>query len=97
MFVLAFRVDLHLPQAASLKDRRAIVSPILDGARHRFRISAADVGAQGKWQTASLGFVVVAAAERVARETIDSVERFVFSFPEVEVGTTQREWMELDQ
>ena len=85
MVVLALSVDLHLPACRSLKDRRAVVRPIVDGARHRFRISAAEVGYQDKWQRARLGFAVVAADAGQATEVMDHVERFVWSFPEVEV------------
>jgi len=35
--VLALSVELHLPACRSLKDRRAAVKPIVEGARHRYR------------------------------------------------------------
>ena len=92
--VLALSVELHLPGCRSLKDRRGAVKPILDGARHRYRISAADVGYQDKWQRARLGFAVVSPSVGQAREVMDQVERFVWSFPEVEVGSTERHWLE---
>jgi uncharacterized protein len=94
--VLALSVELHLPACRSLKDRRAVVRPILDGARHRFRISAAEVGHQDKWQRAQLGFAVVSPSESQATEVMDHVERFVWSFPEVEVGSIERHWLDTD-
>ncbi len=97
MVVCGLVVDLHLPACRSLKDRRAVVTPILDGARHRFRVSAADVGPADKWQRAQLGFAVVASAERQATEVLDTVERFVWSFPEVTVLEMSRHWMEVDR
>ena len=94
MVVLALSVEVHLPSCRSLKDRRAVVRPVLDGARHRFRVSAAEIGYQDKWQRAGLGFAVVASSHQQAVEVIDSVERFVWSFPELEVGTVERHWLE---
>ena len=96
MFVLALRVELFLPHAASLKDRRAAITPVLEGARHRFRVSAAEVGHQNLWQRAALGFAAVGSAEHVASEVIDNVERFVWSFPEYEVSSATRHWLEFD-
>ena len=96
LLVLALAVDVHLPDARSLKDRRAVVRPVLDGARHRFRVSAAEVGYQDLWQRARLGFVVVASSQSQATEIIDDVERFVWSFPELEVTATERWWLETD-
>jgi uncharacterized protein YlxP (DUF503 family) len=96
LVVLALSVEVHLPACRSLKDRRAAVRPVLDGARHRFRVSAAEVGYQEKWQRARLGFAVVASSHQQANEVIDRVERFVWSFPELEVGDTERHWLEED-
>lgn len=85
-----------LPGCRSLKDRRQVVKPILEGARHRFRISAAEVGHLDKWQRAGLGFAVVAAQEGHASDVIDNVERFVWSFPEIEVAGSERTWLEVE-
>jgi uncharacterized protein YlxP (DUF503 family) len=96
VYVLGLSVDLHLPACRSLKDRRAVVKPIVEGARHRYRVSASDVGHADKWQRARLGFAVVAPDEGHARDVIDAVERFVWSFPEVEVADASRHWMEVE-
>lgn len=96
MYVLGLSVDLHLPACRSLKDRRAAVKPIVEGARHRFRVSAADVGYLDKWQRARLGFAVVAADEHHATDVIDAVERFVWSFPEIDVAGCERHWLEVE-
>jgi uncharacterized protein YlxP (DUF503 family) len=69
----------------SLKEKRAVIRPILDGARQRFRVAAAEVAFQDKWQRASLGFAHVAAEGHHVSEVLTKVENFVWSFPEVEV------------
>jgi len=97
VFVLALSIELHLPDCRSLKDRRAAVRPMLDGARHRFRVSASEVGHQERWQRAELGFAVVAATPGHATEVMDGVERFVWSFPEAEVIGSARHWLELEE
>jgi uncharacterized protein YlxP (DUF503 family) len=94
MFVLSLAVDLHLPAAQSLKDKRMVVRSIVDGARHRFRVAAAEVGNQDQWQRAALGFVTVAGSERHAVEVIDEVDRFIWSRPEIEVVAMERRWSE---
>ena len=57
----------------------------MDGARNRFRVAAAEVACQDKWQRASLGFVAVGAEGHHVNDVLTKVERFVWSFPEVEV------------
>lgn len=94
MFVLALEVQIHIGAAHSLKDRRQAIRPVLDGARNRFGVAVAELGGQGTWQRADLGFVVIASAASKATDVIDSVERFVWSFPELEVLSTERRWMD---
>jgi len=43
------------------------------------------VGYQEKWQRAELGFAAVAGTSGHVSQVLQSVERFVWSFPEVEV------------
>lgn len=91
------RFDLHLPACHSLKEKRAVIKPILDGARHRYSVAASEVGHHAKWQRAELGVVTVASTPAHAIEVLDAVERFVWSFPEIEVIETERTWAELDR
>jgi uncharacterized protein YlxP (DUF503 family) len=92
--VLALEVDLHLPACHSLKEKRAVIRPVLDGARHRFRVASAEVGDQDRWQRARLGFAVVGGSPGQVGEVGDAVERFVWSFPEVEVLSVERSWLD---
>ena len=48
----AVRFDLHIPQSRSLKAKRAAIRPIVDGLRHRFHVSVAEVDHQDQWQRA---------------------------------------------
>jgi len=87
---VALEIDLHLPQAHSLKDKRALVRPILDGARNRFSVASGEVAFQDKWQRARLGFACVGPdGDGHAFAVLTRVERFVWSFPEVEVLNTE--------
>ena len=74
-----------------------MVKPVLEGARHRHHVSASEVDHQDAWQRASLGFAVVSSSERQAVTVLDELERFVWSFPEVEVLACERHWMEVDR
>jgi uncharacterized protein YlxP (DUF503 family) len=78
-------LDLHLPDCRSLKDKRSVVKSILQGAGTRFAVAAAEVSYQDKWQRAGLGFAVVSSSYRHATEVLEHVERFVLSFPEVDL------------
>ncbi len=67
---------------------------LVEGAKRRFGVAAAEVGYQQQWQRVVLGFAAVAPSEGHAREVIDEVDRFVWSHPEVQVLATERRWLE---
>ena len=96
MHAAAVHFDLHLPQAHSLKDKRAIIRPILDGCRRRFQVAAAEVDHQDAWQRAGLGVSAVSSSAGHVSQVLDQVERFVWSFPEVEVLAADRVWLGVD-
>ena len=86
--------ELHLPDCHSLKEKRAVVRPIVDGLHRRFRVSAAEVDHQDKWQRASIAAAALGSSESHVCDILDEVERFVWSFPEVEVLDCSRHWLE---
>jgi uncharacterized protein YlxP (DUF503 family) len=90
----ALAFDLHLPNSHSLKEKRAIIKPILDGCRHRYHVAAAEVDHQDRWQRAGLAVAAVSATPSHLTDILDGVERFVWSFPEVEVVAVERSWLE---
>ena len=84
------RYDLHVPQSRSLKAKRAAIKPLLEGARHRFAVSIAEVGYQERAQRSEIAFAAVASSSRQLDALLDSVDRFVWSHPEVEVLESER-------
>ena len=87
-------VDLHLPHCRSLKGKRATIRPIVDGARHRYRVAAAEVAEHDRWQRTRLGFAAVGSTPGHVADVLDQVERLVWSFPEVDVLGAERGWLE---
>ncbi len=71
-----------------------VVKSIVDGARHRFRVAAAEVGHLDHWQRAELGFAVVSGSERQAVAIVDELDRFIWSRPDIEVLSIERRWSE---
>jgi uncharacterized protein YlxP (DUF503 family) len=65
-----------------------VLQSILNGARTRFEVAAAETGHQDKWQRAAIGFAYVSSSPSHADKVLEKVDRFVQSFPEVEVLST---------
>ncbi len=87
-------MDLRLRDVHSLKEKRSVVRPILDGTRRRFSVAAAEVAHQDSLRQATIGMATVSGDHGHAVTVLDAVERFVWSFPEIEVLATERRWME---
>ena len=94
MFVASLRVELRSRQCRSLKDKRTAIRPIVEGARRRFQVAAAEVAHQNSHQLATLAFAAVGGEPGHVGQVLDRVERFVWSVPEIEVLDTQRSWLE---
>ena len=94
MVVAALRFELFLADCHTLKQKRAVLRPIVEGLRRRYRVAAAEVGLLDKWQRADIGVAVVAGTEAHVLDVLGEVERFVWSFPEIQVLDAHRSWLE---
>jgi uncharacterized protein len=94
MFVSALRIEFHIPLAHSLKEKRAVVRPIIDGLHHRFHVAASEVDFQDLWQRCAVGVAVVGGDVGHLEKVLETCERFVESFPEIEVLSIEQNWLE---
>jgi uncharacterized protein len=85
MHAAAVRFDLHIPESRSLKVKRAAIRPIVDGLRHRYHVSVAEIDHQDQWQRAEIGVALVAESDGHLRDVLDEVERFVARAADVEL------------
>jgi uncharacterized protein YlxP (DUF503 family) len=86
--------DLHVSQSRSLKAKRAAIRPIVDGLRHRFPVSVAEVDHQNQWQRAAIGVAVIGSSESQVRDVLASVERFVVAAADIELLDVETAWLE---
>ena len=84
MVVGICRVVLSLPWNDSLKGKRSVVKSILERARGRFHVAAAEVEDLDAHRRATLGFAVVSNDARHAQSILDKLVGFV-------AGATQAE------
>ena len=52
-------LELDIPMAASLKDKRQVIRSLTARLRNEFNVAVAEVGRQDSWQTAVIGVVTV--------------------------------------
>lgn len=94
VFVVAMEVDLRILGAHSLKDKRQVVKPLVEGVRRRFQVAAAETGSHDSWQRAQVGVAVVGSTAAHVEQVMDEVERYIWSRPGIEVLSAGRSWVE---
>ena len=97
MHVVALQIDLRFPSSHSLKEKRMLLTPIIDGLRSRFDASASEVAHHDTWQMCQIGVALVSGQVRTVEDLADRVERFVWSASGVEIIQIERHWMEIDR
>lgn len=72
-------MEIHIPGAVSLKEKRQVIQSLVKRLRNRFNISISEVGCRDLWQRAELGVAAVcgnsAIADRVMEQLVTAVEQ----------------------
>jgi uncharacterized protein YlxP (DUF503 family) len=90
MWIGWIEFDLLLGDVHSLKQKRAVVRPLVAELRRRFDVSAAETGQQDLHRRAHVGVGLVAADRAHAVEVLDAAERLVAARPELELLAARR-------
>jgi uncharacterized protein YlxP (DUF503 family) len=93
MVIAVLRVELHIPYAQSLKDKRMVLRRVKDRLQ-KFNVAVAEVEHQDLWQRTELGVVAISTtAEHVeqmlasAADEIDRVEPGLVTRTDIEFLT----------
>lgn len=85
MHAAAVRYDLRIGGARTLKDKRRILKPLIESLRRKFNVSATEVDFHDLAGRATIGIAVVAAEPFQISKIARQVERFIMSYPEIEL------------
>lgn len=89
MLVALTRFDLRIPGCGSLKEKRHVVKGLTGGIRQRFNVSVAEVDHHDLWQRTAIGVAVVTGEGYHARKVMHAVEKYVATWPAVEIIDAQ--------
>ena len=85
MRAAALRVELRLPAPQSIKEKRAILRPLIEGLRRLGSYSVAEVGHHDSWQRATLGVAIVAPDGKSLAMHVTKLRRYLDARLEIEV------------
>lgn len=88
-------VDLHLPQAQSLKEKRGPLRSVMQRLRNG-GFSVSEVDHHDKWQRAQVAVSIVARGSGDCEDLLDAATRTFESRPEFDVVVRQRSVIAID-
>ena len=91
VFTGSMTADLLLGDVHSLKQKRAVVRPIVAELRRRFAVAAAEVDDQDLHRRGQIGVATVAGDVGQVTDVLDACERLLAERPEVTLLSTHRE------
>lgn len=79
MTIGLLNIDILIPEAHSLKDKRRVLKSVKDQVRARFNCAVAETDHQDLWRRARLSIVVVSGESQHANTQLNEIFRFVES------------------
>ncbi len=93
MHVLLIKLNLQIPNAHSLKDKRRQIKSLKDRLGNRFNASIAEVDALDNWQQAVIGVCMISNDNAFLDKQYSLVETLVLEYTELELVNVTREWL----
>jgi uncharacterized protein len=87
-------LDIHVPGAHSLKDKRHVVKGLKDRLRSRFNVSVAEIDGQETWQRSVVAAVTVSGDHQRAQTVLQAVEREAAAILGGMLAGSDIEWVE---
>ena len=66
-------LELHIPDAQSLKDKRQVLRSLKDKLRREFNVAVAELDHQEAWQRSVVGVVTLSNEEKHVKEVLQKV------------------------
>lgn len=77
MHAAALRIEVHIGDSNSLKQKRKVLRPFIEGLRHLASLSVAEIDHHNTWQRSVVGVAVVAPDAGALERLIERVRRYV--------------------
>ena len=93
MVVGLLQVEVHLPRAQSLKDKRSVIKSLKDQLRGRFNIAVAEVEANDTWQRATVGVSTIGDTRTYVDRILTEVTEWIRATRLVELIRVERDYV----
>ena len=91
MIVGLLTLDLHIPEAHSLKSKRMVIKSLIDRIKSKFNVSIAEVDANDLWQRSVIAIALVANETQIINKVFEKIKNLVVTIHTVELIDTSME------
>lgn len=92
-FITLITVELVIPHAQSLKEKRREIQGLRVRIRHKFNASVAEVGYQDKWQRSMMAVCLVGGDKRLLEREQTRIRTICEEAANVEIAAIAQEWL----
>ena len=86
-------LELYIPEANSLKDKRSVLKSMLEGIRQRFNVSASEVENMDIWRRATVGIACVSNSQTFVDQVLNKIVDWVEQNPRVQITAVEVEFL----
>ncbi len=93
MHILLIKLNLQIPNAHSLKEKRRQIKSLKDRLSSRFNASIAEVEQLDSWQQSVIGLCLLSNDKSYLDRQYSLIETVVLEYSELELISADREWL----
>ena len=93
LFISLLTIELMIPWAQSLKDKRGAVRGLKDRLRSRFNASVAEVAYQDKWQRAVIAVCILGSDRRQLESEMAKVRQLCEEAQDLQIADMHQQWL----
>jgi uncharacterized protein YlxP (DUF503 family) len=93
LFISLLTIELSIPWARSLKDKRSAVHGLKDRLRSRFNASVAEVACQDKWQRAVIAVCLLGSDRRQLESDMTRVRQLCEEARDLQIADVKQQWL----
>ena len=91
--IMFISVEIHIPFAHSLKEKRKHVKSIKDRMRAKFNVSVAEIDALDEWQRSVIGLTMIGNDRRYLDSQSASIETLLLEYKDIEIIHIEKLWL----
>ena len=93
LFISLLTIELTIPWARSLKDKRSAVRGLKDRLRSRFNASVAEVDHQDKWQRTVVALCILGNDKRQLESDMARVRQLCEQAQDLQISAMHQQWL----